>query len=63
MPNAELVTAARFRRHVAMATVGVVCIGVVVIIARRLNSYASICECDLSVMLRQGCCRLPRLGL
>jgi hypothetical protein len=33
MPNAELVTAARFRRHVAMAADGVVCIGVLVVIA------------------------------
>jgi hypothetical protein len=29
----------------------------------RFISYASACGCDLSVMLPQGCCRLPQLGL
>ena len=58
------ITAARFRRHVAMAMDGVVCIGVAVAVApplgavghrgrvRPASSYASTCGCDLSVMLR-----------
>jgi hypothetical protein len=54
------ITAARFRRHVAMAD------GWCRMYRRGCGhfiSYASTCECDLSVMLLQGCCRLPRLGL
>jgi hypothetical protein len=41
MPNAQLDTAARFRRHVAMARDGVVCIGGG---RGRFISYASTCE-------------------